>query len=251
MHGIPIAPLAMKPTASPSEPVARRGRALLALALLLPVPSLGTAASLMWWPESPVARAVFVAGKIWITVLPFLWLKWVERGRLSCSPPRQGGFLVGAALGTAIAALVFGAYFVASKAGLIDAAMVAERARRTGLNDLTLYVAGAIYWITLNSLMEEYVWRWFTFRQFEALVGGRWAVLGAALGFTAHHVIALAAQFGPAVTVLGSLGVLVGGATWSWLYLRYRSVWPCYVSHALVDLPIFVIGYWLIFGRNN
>jgi membrane protease YdiL (CAAX protease family) len=48
--------------------------------------------------------------------------------------------------------------------------------------------------------------------------------------------------------LLGSLGVFIGGAVWSWLYLRYRSVWPCYLSHALADAAIFIIGYRLIFG---
>jgi membrane protease YdiL (CAAX protease family) len=72
-------------------------------------------------------------------------------------------------------------------------------------------------------------------------------VLASALGFTLHHIIALAGQFPPVVTVLGSAGVFFGGAMWSWLYLRYRSVWPCYVSHAIVDLPIFILGYYLVF----
>jgi len=36
--------------------------------------------------------------------------------------------------------------------------------------------------------------------------------------------------------------------TWSWLYMRYRSIGPCWVSHAIADVPIFVIGYRLIFG---
>jgi membrane protease YdiL (CAAX protease family) len=35
---------------------------------------------------------------------------------------------------------------------------------------------------------------------------------------------------------------------WSWLYLRYRSVWPCYVSHAIVDIAVFVVGWLIIFG---
>ena len=69
-----------------------------------------------------------------------------------------------------------------------------------------------------------------------------------AIGFTAHHVIALAAQFNWIVTVFASMGVFIGGATWSWLYKRYRSVWPGYVSHAIADIPIFVIGWQLIFG---
>ena len=70
----------------------------------------------------------------------------------------------------------------------------------------------------------------------------------AALAFTAHHVIVLAAQFNWPISVLGSVGVFIGGAAWNWLYLRYRSIWPGYVSHALVDAAIFIIGYRLIFG---
>jgi hypothetical protein len=72
-------------------------------------------------------------------------------------------------------------------------------------------------------------------------------VVVSALGFTLHHVIALGGQFSWAMTLLGSCGVFCGGAIWSWLYLKYRSVWICYVSHAIVDVPIFVVGYWLIF----
>ena len=63
-------------------------------------------------------------------------------------------------------------------------------------------------------------------------------------------MIALAGQFNWGITLLASLGVIIGGASWSWLYLRYRSIWPGYVSHAIVDVPIFVIGYRLIFGRG-
>ena len=224
----------------------RRG-AWVALLLLVPMPSIGTAAALFWWPEVAAGKVSFIAAKIWIVLLPLIWLKVVDRGRLSWSPPRHGGFGVAAALGLAIAALIFITFAVTWRWDAINTAMVADRAAKTGLNHLGLYIGGALYWITLNSLMEEYVWRWFVFRKFEVLLGGRVGVVAAGLAFTAHHVIALAAQFNWAIIILGSLGVFVGGATWSWLYLRYRSVWPCYVSHAIVDVPIFVIGYWLIF----
>lgn len=230
------------------DSAAQKRRAFLALLLLIPVPSLGTAASLFWWPELPVGKVVFIAGKIWVALLPLLWLHWVERSRLSWSPPRQGGFGVSLASGAVLAGIILAAWFAAEETGLLDSAGVADRAARTGLSHRGLYILGALYWITLNSLMEEYVWRWFVFRKFETLFGGRPAVLAAALGFTLHHVIALAAQFGWQATVAGSLGVFLGGVTWSWLYLRYRSVWLCYLSHAMVDVPIFLIGYGLIFG---
>jgi membrane protease YdiL (CAAX protease family) len=148
----------------------------------------------------------------------------------------------------AIAAVIVGAWFLARNCGWIDPEAVRERADMTDLDRPAVYLGGAVFWITANSLMEEYVWRWFVFRQFERLVGGRWAVFLAAFGFTVHHIVALAGQFDWRVTALGSFGVFVGGVVWSWLYRRYQSVWPCWASHAIVDVPIFVIGWFLIFG---
>lgn len=231
----------------PERPSSRL-RSAMALVLLLPVPSLGTAASMFWWPGTSLGKGLFVFSKVWVAALPLVWLLWVERGRLSWSPPRQGGFGLSALLGLLIAGTIFGLYALTQALGWIDPVQVAQRASQTGLSHWGLYVTGAVYWITLNSLMEEYVWRWFCFRHFETLLGGKGAVLGAALGFTLHHVIALAGQFAWPMTVLCSVGVFCGGAIWSWLYLRYRSVWPCYVSHAIVDMPIFIVGYWMIFG---
>jgi len=236
------------PTRKPKE---ERGRAIWALLLLVPAPSIGAAASLLLWPEALGSKILFAICKLWIVLLPLGWLLFVERKKLSWSPPRQGGFGMAVLSGTLIAGAILGVYAIGLKTGLIDATSIAASAAKTGLNQPGFYVAGAIYWITLNSLMEEYVWRWFVFKKFEAITSGGMAVVAAGLGFTAHHVIALAAQFNWAVTVLGSLGVFIGGVTWSWLYLRYRSVWPCYLSHAIVDAPIFWIGYDLIFRKAN
>jgi membrane protease YdiL (CAAX protease family) len=32
------------------------------------------------------------------------------------------------------------------------------------------------------------------------------------------------------------------------MYIKYRSIWPGYVSHALVDLCIFGLGAYIVFG---
>lgn len=229
-----------------SEALLKR-RALRALLLLVPVPSFGTAAAMFWWPELTIGKAIFFASKLWLVSLPLVWRLMVDRDRLSWSPARHGGFGVAVASGVLISVVVFVAYGLASRAGAIDAAMVAGRGAKTGLDTLSVYLAGAVYWITANSLMEEYVWRWFVLRKCGVLWGSKAGIVAAALAFTAHHVTALAAQFNWGITLLGSLGVFIGGATWNWLYLRYRSIWPGYVSHAIVDLAIFIIGYRLIF----
>jgi hypothetical protein len=223
-------------------------QALLGLALLLPAPTLGTLAALWLWPGTAAGQLLFLLTKLWILILPLGWHRIVDGQPIAWSRPRHGGFGMAALAGVVIGAMILGAYALMWRLNWIDVQRIAERAARTGLDQSGTYFVGAAYWITLNSLMEEYVWRWFVFRKLEILTGSRAAVVGASLAFTAHHVVALAAHFQGPLVALGSLGVFVGGLTWSWLSSRYRSIWPCYLSHALVDLPIFWIGYDLIFG---
>lgn len=232
---------------TPRETSLKR-QALFALTLLVPVPSLGTAAAMFWWPELAIGKVLFFAAKVWLVALPLAWRLMVDREPLSWSPARHGGFGIAIASGVLISLVIFAAYALASRSGALDTSLMADRAARTGLNTLSVYLGGAIYWITVNSMLEEYVWRWFVFRKCEVLWGGKVGIVVAALAFTAHHVVALAGQFDWGITLLASLGVFVGGATWNWLYLRYRSIWPGYVSHAIADVAIFIIGYRLIFG---
>ncbi len=42
--------------------------------------------------------------------------------------------------------------------------------------------------------------------------------------------------------------VFIGGATWSWIYLRWRNIYAAYVSHVFADLAVFGVGWWLVFG---
>lgn len=231
-----------------------RRRALLALLLLVPAPTIGVIFAMLAPATAGTAtgQAIYFASKAWLLLLPLFWLLYIERGRLSLSPAQRGGFGVGIALGAAISLAIFGAY--ATLSHLIDAETVRESAERSGIATPARYIGLAIYIFTLNAILEEYVWRWFVFRQCEKLTarlgakGGIIAVLLSALLFTVHHVFALAAQFDALFTILASVGVFIGGAVWSWCYLRYRSIWPGYVSHAIVDVAVFAIGWKLIFG---
>ncbi len=211
-----------------------------------------------------VGQGAYALGKLWIVTLPLAWLLWVDRGRISWSPLRRSGLLSGLVLGLALG-LVLSAGIVAVSLllgpggalseilgqALIRPDQVRARALQVGIGEPLMFLAFAAYLILVNSLVEEYVWRWFVFRKCEALLpAGRSgaAVLLAAAFFTLHHVVALRAQFDPLATILASTGVFAGGAIWSWCYRRYQSIWPGYVSHAIVDLALLWIGWRLIFG---
>lgn len=228
-----------------------RWLALLPLGLLVPVPSLAVVLA-HWVVPGPVGQAAFAVAKLWLVALPAGWWLGVEKGRWSWSPVRRGGLGAGLLVGVAMAAVIVGAYLAFGQSWL-DPVQVRAMAGRAGIGTPVRYLAGAAYWVLLNSLIEEFVWRWFVFRQWEMVLGqvrgGRGlAVLASAVCFTVHHTLALAAQAGPTLVVAGSLAVVAAATAWSWLYLRFRSVWIPWLAHVLADLPIFAIGWLLTFS---
>lgn len=229
------------------DPSSHRKNALMALALLVPVPTLGTLI-LLWFPATlgtALGKALYMLCKLWILVLPLLWWTKIDRQRFSWSPLRQGGLLVGATLGLLLSGAILAVWYLWGPQ-LVDVAAARAHMQTSGVAEPAVFLALALYLTFVNSLLEEYVWRWFAFLKFEALVGTRAAVLLAALAFTLHHVFVLRASFSWTVTLLGSVGVCSGGLIWSWCYGRYRSVWPGYVSHLIVDAAIFWIGWQII-----
>jgi membrane protease YdiL (CAAX protease family) len=190
--------------------VSTRKRAVIALLLLVPVPSLGAVMGL-WVAPGPLGKAVYFICKLWILALPGAWLLLVENGRPSLSPARKGGFGFAVGSGLLIGAFILAAYYFFAAPG-IDPRHLRELAAANGFDRAPIYVAFAAYFTFVNAVLEEYVWRWFVFT--------------------------------------GAAGVFAGGAVWSWCYLRYRSIWPGYVSHAIVDAAILAIGWDLLFSSS-
>lgn len=220
---------------------------ILALLLLVPAPSIGVLAAMIVFPDSTQGRTIFTASKLWLFVFPVLWLKFVEHGRFSISPPKNGGWLAALFSGIVFGLLVIFGY-LGFGSSMFDRSLFTSRLMEIGLGSWPIYAAGAAYWILVNSVLEEYVWRWFVYEKCEALVRPRLAVVLSALFFTLHHYIALQVFLTPMLALISSLGVFVGGAAWSYLYMRYRSIWPGYLSHAIVDLFVFGLGAAMLFA---
>ncbi len=261
----------------------RRRTALLALLLIAPIQLIGTTAAMVWFPDSTVAKVGFGLAKVLLMLAPLAWLIFYEKQRprlprwRGLSPPlgpplgpeshgrgrgfRDSGMLAAHVTGAIIFVVIAAAYFLVGR-HWIDTSLMQAKVRQMGLDNLWLYLAAALYWCTINSLLEEYFWRWFIFERLRDVLprpaGGEThrlfsatnlaAVVLCGLLFTAHHVVALRVYFDWNVTILASLGVFMGGFTWSLIYLRYRNIYAAYVSHVYADLIIFYIGYCLIFG---
>lgn len=221
-------------------------RAALALAAIIPAPTLGILAALYFWPDTALGHIVYAVCKVWLLALPVVWLVLIERQRPRIPRLSSRGMAAGFATGIGIFICVIAAYLLFGD--WIDADAMATQIAAIGLGDSRIFLLGALYWCTVNSILEEYVWRWFVFTRCEVLMPRAAAVIAAGMFFTLHHVIALDFYFDWRVTLLGSSGVFIGGAIWSWIYLRWRNIYAAYVSHVFADLAVFGVGWYLVFG---
>ena len=222
-------------------------RALIGLALvgIAPTVSVVTGFALK---AGMIAAVVFVFTKMWMFGLPAYWHTKVEGGERSYSMPEHGGWMVSTLLGIGMAVVIAIAYFILGDLVLRDEDLY-EILDPFGLTVPWKLALGILFWIFINSVLEEYVFRWFITSKLEQLVGGKWLPIVLSAGiFTLHHTIALAFFIDPLGNALASLGVFIGGVIFSWIYVQYRSVWVAWVAHAIADVAIFAIAWHMIVG---
>lgn len=223
-----------------------RRNAVTALLLLVSVACLGRVMAL--YAPGLIGQIAFSLCQVGLLALPLAWFFWIDRGKLSRSLPKRSELLAGTVLGLLMFGIILGAYWFFGQ-HWIDATDVRAKAQQVGISSPIIYLVGAMYWTFINSLFEEYIWRWFVYSKCEVLIPGKGAVLLSGLLFTLHHIINLVAYTDNwLVVVLASLGVFLAGAIWSWCYLMYCSIWSSYFSHILADLAIAIVSWQLLFG---
>ena len=230
----------------PTPFMEERRRALLAIILVGAAPSLSTILSFTV-DNGTASQVIFVITKLWLLCFPLYWLLKVDRGSISWSKPQQGGYLMSIGLGVGMSVGMVGTWLLLGDA--IDAKLLSDALEPVGLMDPKVYLLATIYWILFNSLLEEYVFRWFLVIKSEELVGeGYPAIFLSALIFVVHHTVALAVFGFPWwANLLSSVALFIGGAIFSWLYVRYRSVWIPYIAHAICDVAVFGVGAIILF----
>ena len=221
--------------------------ALLGLVLVATAPSVSVITGFAL-KAGIIAAFVFVFTKLWMFGLPALWYLKVEGGERSYSMPKEGGWTISALLGMGMIIIIAIAYFLLGDL-VLRSEDLHEILEPFGLTVPWKLAIGILFWIFINSVLEEYVFRWFITSKLEQILGGKWRPILLSAGiFTLHHTIALAFFIDPLGNALASLGVFIGGVIFSWLYVQYRSIWVAWVAHALADVAIFAIAWQLIVG---
>ena len=220
--------------------------ALIALLLFVPASSIGVTMALLIAP-GVIGNRVFTLVKIWIVILPLLWTWKTNSAKLRFPRFDRQQVKVGIGLGLLMFVAIIAAYWFLGRQW-IDLAGIQSKASEVGISSLNLYLAGFLYWSLINSFIEECIWRGFVYSQCAVLMNSIAAVVLSAIFFTLHHSIALYAYTHSWLVVfVGSLGVFLAGAIWSFCYRVYNSIVPSYISHVLADIAIGIVGWQLLF----
>ena len=113
--------------------------------------------------------------------------------------------------------------------------------RAVGLDSWSMVIPAILFWVFINSVVEEYVYRWFITEQASSIFNGNPIKSGAisVISFTLHHVVAVALVAPIWMAFLAGSAVGFGGIAFSWLYHRHGSIWPAWACHAVLDIVVF------------
>lgn len=253
----------------------RRGPLVAVLVFAMIFPAVATWFWFVAFAGHPLMKLVYGSAKVLQFLLPALWVMGVARrgrperfarirGRESGKGtddahtdrqdwPRGRGIVAGLGFGSLVGVFILAVYFGFLKSSPLLAgapAAVHAKVEQLGLATIPGYLALALFYSVLHSLLEEYYWRWFVFGSSRRLISTPAAIVLSSLAFTAHHVIVVGAYLHGAwlMTVLFSVAVAGGGAVWAWLYERTGSLYGPWLSHLLVDAAIMTVGYDMIFA---
>ena len=224
-----------------------RSKSIISVLLICFVPSMSVIFGLKIIDDEFFSQLFFLSCKLWIFVIPTVWYIYIDKNSISKNLPSKDGLRMGLLTGLVMSMIIIITWYIFESS--LDIEQMKNTLQSKGLSNINLYIFGMFYWIFINSLLEEYVFRWFiTTKSVIIFQNDIAAIIFSALLFTLHHSIALH-LFGFIwwQTILASFGLLSAAAIWSWLYIRYRSIWVCWLSHAICDIAVFGIGFIILF----
>ena len=214
------------------------------------VPALAALAYFDWLDDHPAAQSAYAAAKLFILGWPILATLCILRKPLR--PPLRPvsrhlrALPAGLLVGLPIAALMALWMAIPPLAEVVIGGAEEVKDKVEDLGFLDHFIPFALYVTFIHSLLEEYYWRWFVYGNLRHCLPRPTAHVLAGIGFSLHH-IAVTAQFFPLPWALFfSASVGLGGIFWSLLYQRQGTLAGAWVSHAVVDAALMILGWYLL-----
>jgi membrane protease YdiL (CAAX protease family) len=198
-------------------------------------------------------KLVYGIGKSIQFSFPFIFSYLYLKDRFKIPSLKRKDLIIGGGVAivlSAIAIIIFNYWVLNSNIIEIVRPAIIQKLNEANLTSKASFIAIAFFYSIIHSLMEEYYWRWFVFRNLNILLSNKVSLIISSIGFMSHHVIVIGIYFGfeSIFTYIFSAVVAMYGGFWAWLYEKSGTLYGAWLSHAIIDILIFYIGYQVVFN---
>ena len=105
----------------------------------------------------------------------------------------------------------------------------------------------AIYISLINSFLEEFFFRGFSFFSLSKLISKKFAYIFSSLAFSLYHVSMIAGWFNIYIFVLIIIGLFIGGLIFNYLNEKYENIYNSWLVHMFANFAINSIGIYMFY----
>lgn len=155
--------------------------------------------------------------------------------------PDKKGLCIALCLGFVIYGVVLGAYWI-FKDVFDFSALTGSLNETTGVNKSN-FIWVAIYISFVNSLLEEFFFRGFSFITLKKLTSRRFAYVFSSMAFALYHIAMMIGWFGLPVILISLVGLFIGGMIFNRFDEKSENIYLSWLIHMFANFATNTIGF--------
>lgn len=155
--------------------------------------------------------------------------------------PDKKGLCIALCLGFVIYGVVLGAYWI-FKDVFDFSALTGSLNETTGVNKSN-FIWVAIYISFVNSLLEEFFFRGFSFITLKKLTSRRFAYVFSSMAFALYHIAMMIGWFGLPVILISLVGLFIGGMIFNRFDEKRENIYLSWLIHMFANFATNTIGF--------
>ena len=189
-------------------------------------------------PGYAIKSAIKIIMFLLIPIVYGLFLK--EFNIKNLMKPDKKGLCIALCLGFVIYGVVLGAYWI-FKDVFDFSALTGSLNETTGVNKSN-FIWVAIYISFVNSLLEEFFFRGFSFITLKKLTSRRFAYVFSSMAFALYHIAMMIGWFGLPVILISLVGLFIGGMTFNRFDEKSENIYLSWLIHMFANFATNTIG---------
>lgn len=190
-------------------------------------------------PGYAIKSAIKVIMFLLIPIVYGLFLK--EFNIKNLMKPDKKGLCIALCLGFVIYGVVLGAYWI-FKDVFDFSALTGSLNETTGVNKSN-FIWVAIYISFVNSLLEEFFFRGFSFITLKKLTSRRFAYVFSSMAFALYHIAMMIGWFGLPVILISLVGLFIGGMIFNRFDEKRENIYLSWLIHMFANFATNTIGF--------